>query len=85
MSNYPPGVTGWEPQIAGPESESEKMDEMVCDEDCGFGGEVLVTEVRYRADYMVYVEWTCPRCGRTHDFEYVDEPDYDNDYNEREL
>lgn len=84
MSNYPAGVTGWEPQIAGPEFESEKMEQMACDEECGFDGEVPVTEVSYRGDYMVSVYWTCPRCNRSHDFEYEDAPDfsdyYDYDY-----
>lgn len=76
-SNYPPGVTGNEPQIAGPESETEKMERMACDEECGFDGEVPVTVVTYRGDYMVSVYWTCPQCDRPHDFEYEDAPDFD--------
>lgn len=63
--NYPPGVTGREYAIAGPETEVEGWRE--CDW-CGFEGDVLVRT------YAGSEEWTCPRCEKQHegDEEWVD-------------
>ena len=54
--DYPPGVSGNEFEIAGPDYEAVEL--RACDEDgCGFEGEV---EVRgYRQERW----WDCPQCG----------------------
>lgn len=54
MSNYPPGVTGNEFQISGPDSE---VDGNVYCPNCGADIETTVT-------YFRYERWfTCPTCG----------------------
>lgn len=63
MSNYPPGVSGFEDQIAGPRSEQSDYDVKECD-DCGFEGEVLVTRLFWRDS--VEDTWECPDCKSEH-------------------
>ena len=61
MSNYPPGVTGNEPQIAG---YYEKIDtrEMQCRfRDCEFEGEAEGTLETDLID--IWFHWICPDCG----------------------
>ena len=54
MSNYPPGVTGWEWQISGPSTETETR--MYCAE-CGQEQDgMLRTWSGYDPD------WTCDVC-----------------------
>ena len=71
-SNYPPGVTGNEYQIAGPDYERES--ETPCLE-CG---EDAVLVQGYRLDF-----WSvCRACGWTTDIEHDDEPDPDRAHDE---
>lgn len=73
-SGYPPGVTGNEYEIAGPDKEWEE--ERTCsNEDCGFSG--LVNGETYNNTEA----WTCPQCGRAHDAYVGPDPD---DYDDRE-
>lgn len=82
MSNYPPGVTGNEWQIAGAD---ERVISVACesgfnltangdpqeDQDCGFSGEVDA----YSTDGETWV-WDCPRCKTADQEEIVSyEPD----------
>jgi hypothetical protein len=58
LSNLPPGVTGREYEIAGPDAEF--VADRNCgntDIDCGFSGEVDVTRYGYEETF------TCPKCG----------------------
>ena len=78
MSSYPPGVTGFEPQIAGPDSERELPgEERECFDECEWAGEVDVEEVRY--GYTVTEYWTCPECGHEHETDVTDKYDEDPD------
>jgi hypothetical protein len=67
MSNYPPGVTGFEPQIAG----SHEMDEQLLVDACEFEGADgnVCTFEGGAVDGIVYdheqFEWVCPECGTT--------------------
>ena len=65
-SNYPPGVSGFEPNIIGYD-EREVDTEVDCPADeCDFLGTVSCTEVSTsRGDYLIYGDryWTCPACG----------------------
>ena len=81
MSNYPDGVTGNEPQIAGSDEREIRM-EVECDNEdwsppdglpgttaCGFSGHTDVTETithRGRDEIIGTREWTCPRCSTEH-------------------
>lgn len=65
MSNYPPGVTGNEYEIAGPDREF--TDERECDHCDRL---VTVDVVQYRWEEW----WTCPACGG--DNQRVNEPDF---------
>ena len=56
-NNYPPGVTGNEYEIAGPDFET--TEETECD--CGFKGEVEVE------GFHGVVSWTCPQCETDHE------------------
>lgn len=84
LSNYPPGVTGNEPQIAGYDDEDVDVRECnreVADENdetsiCSFAGEVSIGWSG-RIGY-----WVCPDCGWKHEDE-AEEPDYYDLWNER--
>lgn len=69
-SNYPPGVTGREYEIAGPDS--EWPDDGECS-NCDFEGTVLMTYFRFEAWF------DCPKCGkrndRTLDVDWGPDPD----------
>jgi hypothetical protein len=69
MSNYPPGVTGNEYEIAGPDYERET------DKPCRKCGELMM-ELGYRHE-----RWLACVCGRTVDLD-VPEPDPDRAYDE---
>lgn len=91
MSNYPPGVTGNEPQIAG--ALAERGEDKECGQeatlpftdengkvwhitvDCPFEGKV---DVSYWDRYGSYT-WTCPLCQHEHEGERDDEPDPDEE------
>lgn len=90
MSNYPPGVSGFEPQIAGYPEEEATVDVGPCaraDEvneagvRCDFdGGEVEGTRVyysRYEGGFL----WACPSCG--HENETAESYDPEGDAQER--
>lgn len=61
-SNYPPGVTGAEYEIAGPDREEDE------ERECEYCGEVANVTVSY---YKLEAWWTCPTCDNTN----VDEDD----------
>ena len=63
-SNYPPGVSGFEPEIAGPADERDEYREVQCeDEDnCDFAGEVNGLAIYWSYDTVDF-EWTCPVCS----------------------
>ena len=78
LSNYPPGVTGFEPEIAGYEEWSEKREceATVYDENdnesfCDFRGVVdgWVDGEKLR--------WDCPKCGNEASEDYDVEPPED--------
>jgi len=84
MNNYPPGVTGREPQIAGFDDETDEYRE--CDGEvyndetdestpCVFAGKVSIGWSGRRGF------WTCPVCDRDNADE-ADEPDYFDLWNE---
>ena len=58
MSNYPPGVTGNEFEIAGPDWEGPI--DRDC-EDCRWIGEVDAW------GYQGTLHWTCPECNTEHE------------------
>ena len=64
---YPPGVSGFEDEIAGPRMEYDEQIRVECD-DCGFSGDVdgLVRVWRHDRD----VSWDCPGCGAEHEDPY---------------
>lgn len=77
MSNYPPGVSGNEWQIAGPSKEwdEEREVEHACDEDRfeeNFEGKALVRVTQWDF-YSRSIEWVCPQCGE--DVEDEDDPE----------
>lgn len=82
-SNYPPGVTGNEPEIAGLETDyATDLRECACDnEECTLfqqheEREVTVTsEHAHRVVYESW-DWTCPSCGDQTSYER--EIDYDD-------
>lgn len=79
FSNYPPGVTGNEDQIAGPRGEAEETRTVLC-EDCGLESSVVVSITEWR-DYVEF-ESTCPECGyvTTNESYYADlRDDYEED------
>lgn len=66
LSNYPPGVTGMEYQIAGASAETDEA--VSCE--CGFSGEVVVSH------YGTAWTWECPDCGAEVWGEEPDTEDY---------
>jgi len=82
MSNYPPGVTGFEYAIAGADVEFDETREVEhdCDEarfDGPFQGDAEVSVSRY--GYSETVTYTCPQCGASVEFEAEAEDDSDPD------
>jgi hypothetical protein len=81
-SNYPPGVTGNELEIAGPDSEKEATEEVVCyNDDCALCGEEQEVEgEEWTYCGMIYFDWKCPSCGREEQYERRFDPmDYHPD------
>jgi hypothetical protein len=71
--NYPPGVSGNEYPIAGPDSEEEVI--RTCpDEACGYSGYVTLLTFRHET------WWECPRCGDLVTEEQERGPDPDEAY-----
>lgn len=75
-SNYPPGVTGAELQIAGPDSDDQFEDarEIHCDNaecaDDEYREEnVTVDQWIYHGVVNEQWKWTCPKCGHVSKFE----------------
>lgn len=67
MSNYPPGVTGFEDAIAGPRDEYDQTATVTheCDEDkfeAPFRGEVTGTVVVWSSPPAQFF-YDCPQCG----------------------
>jgi hypothetical protein len=62
-SNYPPGVSGFEPQIAGA-NESESIQELNCGNDeCDACYEVPTIEDWAHDTVVWFAEWVCIKCG----------------------
>lgn len=78
MNNYPDGVTGAELQIAGPDSERDTTEDVVCyDDDCELIEEKQkVSGTEWTYDGSVYFDWKCPSCGH----EYQEEFDFQERY-----
>jgi hypothetical protein len=83
-SNYPPGVTGNELQIAGPDSEWEEDMDVECQNDeCEMFDETQTVEVSAWSYHgSATYNWDCPKCGHAHEFERddINEPDPDAAY-----
>ena len=81
MSNYPPGVTGNELEIAGPDAEYTSERTVSCwnDECSQFEVELEVeVDIRsYRSEE--WWNWTCPECKISRDYEQYIYPDDDYD------
>jgi len=78
MSNYPPGVTGSEPEIAGYD-EKDGLQEVECGNDpCTYTLEVGTTEVYSHGIVTWYAEWTCPSCNESNEKEGWYDPSDDN-------
>ena len=85
MSNYPPGVTGREPQISGyPEKEEARF--VICKAErfaCSFEGTVLATVINM-GDDEAEVQWRCPTCKQWNiEFEDIDRGPDPDDQRER--
>ena len=74
-SNYPPGVTGFEPQIAG-YAESEGTQELDCD--CGHTMEVDTSEDYSHGTVTWIADWTCPKCNQSNSREGWYDPNDNN-------
>ena len=62
MSDYPPGVSGNEPEIAGyPERDESRHVVHDGNVACSFSGDVVGTTVFYDGETVFYYE--CPKCG----------------------
>ena len=75
LSNYPPGVTGLEPQIAGGRSGGEveiEAEEVECL--CGEVTESVAITAELENGNL-YGEWTCKTCGHVNDWD-ADSIDY---------
>jgi len=78
MSNYPPGVSGFEPQIAGYD-ERENIMEVECGYDpCRYALEVPVTETYSHDVVQWYAVWVCPSCNEENEKEGWYDPNDDN-------
>lgn len=87
MSNYPPGVTGREPQIAGlaggvSNVSCEKPATLTVTDDDGKAWPIEIDECPYEGDTDVQYGgtrkapiryWTCPLCGHEHEDELSDD------------
>ena len=61
-SNYPPGVTGMEPEISGYD-EKDGLQEVECGWDpCRYAVEVGTSEVYSHGIVTWVAEWKCPSC-----------------------
>ena len=62
-SNYPPGVTGFEPEIAG-SNEVEGDRDLECgNEDCLYEQSVVSFEEYSYGEVTWNAEWVCNKCG----------------------
>jgi hypothetical protein len=84
MSNYPPGVTGREYEIAGADAEWTETKTVHCQmEDCPRFEEEVEVELdlqSYRGEW--WGTYTCPTCDKDSDFDgnLEDMRDYDTEY-----
>lgn len=78
MSNYPPGVSGFEPQIAGASERDGEDMSLECDS-CEFAGEVPSTLYVWDR-YSITQVWECPECGREYERERDAEDFRETDY-----
>jgi hypothetical protein len=70
MSNYPPGVSGTEYEIAGPDAEYTAERTVKCwSDDCPLFEQEQDVEINlaaYRGEE--WGEWACTACGKTRDY-----------------
>jgi hypothetical protein len=71
-NNYPPGVSGSEYEVSGPDSEYTDVRTSSCqNEACkDFGVEDVELEVDIQSyRFQEWYEWACPTCGDKHEVE----------------
>lgn len=70
MSNYPPGVSGNEYEIAGPDAEYTEERTVECwNDECSLFELDQTVEIdlsAYRGEE--WGDWTCDACGKTRDY-----------------
>jgi hypothetical protein len=74
LSNYPPGVTGMEREIAGGNEQDGEQD---LDCDCGHTQTVGTSEDYSHGVVYWWADWTCDNCKDTHSSEGEYEPSED--------
>lgn len=74
-SNYPPGVTGFEYQISGGDTQ-DGVQELECD--CGWVGEIDTQEDYAMGIVSWFAEWKCPSCDESHTSDGEYDPSDDN-------
>lgn len=84
MSNYPPGVTGNEPQIAGYDEDEIEVDDWTCDQ-CDHHAD-MITGYQIRASRETYIRLVdCPACGAVDESEHEYEDDRDPDIDRADM
>lgn len=78
MSNYPPGVTGFEPEIAGYDERDVVLDEFYC-RTCEVEQVQVDAVVMQATAYTTVTVTVCPLCGATTETETEIEDDRDPD------
>lgn len=70
-SNYPPGVSGNEYQIAGPDTSTTDLREVSCEtEDCANYDNYHEVELDIESyGGIEYYTWVCPNCQTSRDYE----------------
>jgi hypothetical protein len=77
LNNLPPGVSGFEPQIAGAH-ESESVQELDCGNDeCDACYEVPSMEEHFYDVVTWTAEWVCSKCGEENSREGWYDPNND--------
>jgi len=71
--HYPDGVTGRELEIAGPDSERDSKEDVLCwgNEECElFEKNQTVDGTEWTYDGQVFFDWKCPSCGHEYQEEF---------------
>ena len=82
FSNYPPGVTGNEYQISGPEREWVGTRTVYCtDEECKLFEEEVDAEGDYASHgHTLWFTWRCESCKKLYEGDYEYNPEDFMDY-----